>query len=362
MLRQDSLSAAAEEFTAAALVGEGFKAALARLAAAAGGHDATLLVGFGAKIPSIIATPDITEPVADFMAGRSPPSSRQFRVNHSIRSGFSTDHDDYTEEELKTDPFYQEFLKPIGYFWHANVRLLGDQQESIELSIKRLHKAGSYDRDEVEELNRVLPELRAAVRVARRVLDAQSAGMACLLQHRGEPVFELDGLGRVLRAHGITESDRDPVLVLRRRLVCVDHVAQRDLDAAVAAAVTGPRRPSVAVLRDCAGAMHYLQCFPVPGQARDVFLASAAVAVLIRHEPRRVSTAVEPMILREAFGLTERESELAVLVREGMDLGEVAATMGVQIGTVRNHLKSIFDKTSTRRQGELASLLGRFRP
>jgi DNA-binding CsgD family transcriptional regulator len=68
---------------------------------------------------------------------------------------------------------------------------------------------------------------------------------------------------------------------------------------------------------------------------------------------------VEP-ILRQAFGLTPAEARLAVGLAAGRDLTEIAHAFGVEVGTARTQLKSIFAKTGSHRQGELVALLRRF--
>jgi len=50
------------------------------------------------------------------------------------------------------------------------------------------------------------------------------------------------------------------------------------------------------------------------------------------------------------------------LLAEGAALAEVARHLGMQVGTVRVHLRNIFAKTGTNRQAELVALLGRLRP
>jgi DNA-binding CsgD family transcriptional regulator len=61
--------------------------------------------------------------------------------------------------------------------------------------------------------------------------------------------------------------------------------------------------------------------------------------------------------LREAFGFTPAETRLAVGLAKDYDLRMIAELHGVSGGTLRVQLKSIFAKTSTRRQGQLAVLL-----
>ena len=57
------------------------------------------------------------------------------------------------------------------------------------------------------------------------------------------------------------------------------------------------------------------------------------------------------------FDLTHAESELAARLAAGKRLDLAATELGVTTGTARTHLKHIFQKTGTGRQGELSRLL-----
>jgi DNA-binding CsgD family transcriptional regulator len=61
--------------------------------------------------------------------------------------------------------------------------------------------------------------------------------------------------------------------------------------------------------------------------------------------------------LRAAFGFTEAEARLAALMAAGEDLRSAAEALEITYGTARMRLAQIFDKTETRRQGELIKLL-----
>jgi DNA-binding CsgD family transcriptional regulator len=62
-------------------------------------------------------------------------------------------------------------------------------------------------------------------------------------------------------------------------------------------------------------------------------------------------------ILRASFALTEAEARLAALLAAGEELRAAAAKLGITYGTARARLAEIFQKTETRRQGELIKLL-----
>jgi DNA-binding CsgD family transcriptional regulator len=83
-----------------------------------------------------------------------------------------------------------------------------------------------------------------------------------------------------------------------------------------------------------------------------------ALLLLTDLEERRV---VSPHSTEEVFGLTATQARVASLLAEGSSLAEIARDIGITPGTARNHLKAVFARTGTRRQGELVSLLSRLR-
>ena len=62
-------------------------------------------------------------------------------------------------------------------------------------------------------------------------------------------------------------------------------------------------------------------------------------------------------VLETIYSLTHSEAELVRLLSQGMSLEEAAEARGVSIHTARSHLKHVFAKTDTRRQGELVRLV-----
>jgi len=73
-------------------------------------------------------------------------------------------------------------------------------------------------------------------------------------------------------------------------------------------------------------------------------------------DPPRVPEWREGM-LREAYGLTPAEERLALLILQGLTLGEAEAVLNIRHSTARTHMKRIYAKTGARRQVELVRLL-----
>jgi DNA-binding CsgD family transcriptional regulator len=61
--------------------------------------------------------------------------------------------------------------------------------------------------------------------------------------------------------------------------------------------------------------------------------------------------------IREFFGLTPTEAEIAARLADGNNINEIATALDIRPGTVRVHLRSIYRKTRVSRQGELVRLV-----
>lgn len=362
MLRVDHIRNAVEEIKAAALLGEGWEEALNRFAYASGAHGAVLMRNRGKRLVAAVTTEEVTEAVKAFAAGRAPANSRYSRLHYDRRPAFRVDHDDYTDAELARDPFYQDFLRAVGFFWHANVPLHVDYNDIIELSLKRRIQFGAYQRCDAEILDTVVPELLAAGRLAKQTLDAEVRGMALLLERRGTPVFQLDAWGRVL-AHDPAAVDPDCTLsVSGRRLATSDPAAQPLLDRAIERVRAIPNSSEAVPLTGVEGRRFVLQLLSVPGKARDIFLSATALAVLIDMSDGPSRLQLDPSMIASAFMLTPREAAVASLLADGVTIEGIAAKLTMRTTTARVHLRSVFEKTGTNRQAELVALLARLRP
>lgn len=83
--------------------------------------------------------------------------------------------------------------------------------------------------------------------------------------------------------------------------------------------------------------------------------AGAVIAVLV-NDPEH-APALDAQMLRDWYDLTPAEARVAVLLASGLSVGEIVERLGIGANTARTHLKNIFAKTDTRRQGDLIRLL-----
>lgn len=72
-------------------------------------------------------------------------------------------------------------------------------------------------------------------------------------------------------------------------------------------------------------------------------------------EPARATDLVP--ILLESYGLTERGTEVVLLLARGLATKEIAAELCISIHTVNDHIKVIFTKVGVSSRGELVARL-----
>jgi DNA-binding CsgD family transcriptional regulator len=358
MIDRGTLKSAADELLAAALLDRDWQPGLDQLAEAAGAGGVSVMRFHQGRPCGFLASTEWAKADAELLRGHAPPSPRQFYPDTAFRNGFVTDQDLYTADELRRDPYFQEFLRPRGVFWHAKCRLCDSHGSRISLSLKRAVKFGVYSRDDIAALNSVLPQLQTASQIVRRAVQAETAGMARILELRGNLVFEIDTRGRVRQAHGDARGGATLPIALER-LGAVRQAEQASLDRTVMEAVTPPQRPAFFAVQGLDGGRRMLHLVPITGQARDVFRVTAALAILTDPGAPRGNIASGLGVLRQAFGLTHREAQIATLLANGHSLPEIAEKLRLRPGTVRNHLKSTFAKSDTHRQGEFIALVSR---
>ena len=191
--------------------------------------------------------------------------------------------------------------------------------------------------------------VRTSARSAINALPAALIGLSA----RGQVLLVNHGATELLQAHPDLRIQAGH-LVARRA-----HEDAR-LRSVLEAALAPPYRAGAVILsagRAAApGALHAaaltLQVQPCSG---DTHRQDDIAAWVVLRDARRVRVNIGP--LRAAFGLTQREAEVAACLCTGRILVEVATDLGIAPDSVRQHLKAVFSKTHTRGQSELVSLL-----
>lgn len=285
------------------------------------------------------------------------PDPREARARVREVEGFRTDFDHFTSEEVRRDPFYQEFLRPQGLGWHA-VACLAEGDQPVVLSLKREWRRGPFTAEEVGRCDALLPHLRMAMRLASQAAEHNLSQQLRTIEQFHCGAILLDGNLRVLEYNARVPWNRG-LSIRHGQLRCTaDAQLQQQLGLALAARGRGGdvSRQRVVVVKQPqrAGAPLLIDCCPLT-DVPHWLNGRAAVMVLVREPDRRPRPPAAR--LRDCYGLSPREAQLAVEIAGGQSIEQAAERMGISTAHARTRLKGVFAKLGVRRQSELVLML-----
>ncbi|HEX5459466.1 MAG TPA: helix-turn-helix transcriptional regulator [Steroidobacteraceae bacterium] len=207
------------------------------------------------------------------------------------------------------------------------------------------------------------PDLAARIREAESVNDALRAlldalGPALLLvADDGRPIFVNRRAAQVL-------AQRDGLAIGPNGLATDSVKTTRALRAAIAGAAARARSSHahrlalrLAVARPSAQPPWLISILPIVRDGTGGAVTGYAAVSIIECDAR---PRIDPASAANYFLLTPRETDVAALLAAGRSSREAAKALHIRIGTVRTHLKSLFEKTGARSQTALALKLQAF--
>jgi len=272
-----------------------------------------------------------------------------------------------TDAQLERTGFYQDWIRGLDIHHMAGVLFPAGQGETGVLGVHRARGASPYGEADRRQLQALFPHVRRALGLRNRLRRTALAHSAALqaLERIDMGVLVLDARRTVLYANGAAEQLLRSTRELRMQgpQLCL---ADAHLDGQLARHVreASETAEGTAHLPGAALALPRPQRLPItlrvsPWRATwaPADVARPAALVFIRDPEASPSSAGQT--LRELFGLTRAEAAVAVAVGEGRSPEQIAAGLGVGLGTVRTHLNQALAKTATGRQGALAALVAR---
>jgi len=272
------------------------------------------------------------------------------------------------EAELARTEFYNDWMRPqrIAHPLAAVLRSTDRGTPLSELAGYREESSGPFDRESIDLVRQLIPHLQRALVIharlggaemragaAEEALDRISGGVI-LLDEQGAPIavnrsaeeiLAMDD-GLVLARDGPRASTAKQTGELRRLLAEATRTgAGRGVDAGAVVRLARPSgRPPLEAL-----------VAPLRRESSPLVDRKAACVIFLADPTARGDA--PPARLRQQYGLTEMEAEVASRLVGGMALAEIGNDLGITIHTVRGHLKRLFAKTATHRQAELLRVL-----
>jgi DNA-binding CsgD family transcriptional regulator len=326
---------------------------------------ATALGATGAAIISLDGIGPVTPSVADGFAvyveerwyeGDRDPRKRAIPV--LAAGGVVLDTDIMAADEAARAEMYRDLLVRSGLRWWAGVPF-GRAAAVPCLSLQRTPAEDAFTEDDRARLHLVARRLDEVAAQTALFGDALARGSLRSLEDVGECAIALDSHGRVVALNAGGAALLGGSVHLARGIL---RLSDRAADRAVAALLPrlGWRRPGemppATTIHARGTPALAVRVVPVEGGFQHVF--GGAVAILVLRTLDRPEPAT-PVVLREAFALTPAEARVAARLAAGESLDNAADALGIARETARRHLKAVFGKTGTGRQGELVALLSR---
>lgn len=266
--------------------------------------------------------------------------------------------------DLEQSPAYTELRAPRDVrYGIAGVFLRAADAPSMIVAL-RGEQDGPFGERAFAILRPLMPHLRQAALLHHEVtsLRARLAAFTSYLDRSPLPFLLTDARGRVLYANAAAHQIagwKDGIAITSGRLSVMSPGIRAAFGKAIEEAATGRGRPicHIEVERPAHDKPYRVLLMPVPAAAG---LYQPTAAVLIVDTEARPE--LDSEILGELFLLTPAEARVTAKLGVGHSAEEIAEETGVSLETVRTHIRRVFSKTGTGRQGELISLVLRTAP
>jgi DNA-binding CsgD family transcriptional regulator len=361
MIDIERLSASHMQWMRAVANDEPWGPVLDELSAAVGATGAVVMRPTDASTAAIssLSFDDIRR---EFLSGQTPPFPKNAWITRSGEIGFVAHGTSDRIRYLERLPFYRDYLVPIvGVAHRAAAILNGAYHKPVRLVFWRSPAQGQFEVSELEQMEQCLPSLRSAILFAKHKHDLLAHQKAKSYLEKGELVLFFDSSGKVPEEECDCINKLSPDFrTINRRLVVPIAAEQKAIDAAIANAVGGARKPaSIAISSMGSAARIFMNIVPLPGETSEIVGRGLAMGVIVDPSRRVSVTSATFTRIRQAAGLTNREAEAACLLASGLTAEKIAIEIGIGIGTVRNQIKSAMQKFCVHSQVELVALVSR---
>jgi len=317
--------------------------------------------------PDVPITPSVFEMFKTYFASNLHLSDiRAARGLPLIVSGRAVvrDQDMFSSESvMMRDPLYAHLAR-FNLRWFAGLSFRSGPVVWA-ISLQRTAGDGMFDDEETRALAALSGPLTDVATLSRLVGQQVLQGSLNAFEMINEPAIAMTASGIVLDANPqATRLFDDEFRVRLGRLYIRDSKAGVELELLLSGYTPeGQLRPrsrgrtgNVVVVRRQFKRPILIRMLPVYGPARSPFLGARFILILRDMEAiRRPSLEV----IAEAFSLSPAEAKVASMVAAGSSPEEIADELVLSRETVRNQIKTVFNKTNVHRQNELAALIAR---
>lgn len=265
---------------------------------------------------------------------------------------------------LERTDFYNTFGRQHGYVGGITGVVASSPSSLALVSVSR-RPGQSFDDSQGNLMRALMPHFMRALQVHLRLIEANARELglrnaldrlatgAVLVSISGRPLF-------VNRSARETVAERDGVILdgdVLRAAFGRDTARLHAMIAGAAATANGDAVDAGGLLLlERPSGKRPLQLVVSALPRAEVVSETQASAIVFINDPDRAAES-DLTLLRRFYGLSRAEADVASLLVQDHSIADIGGLLGVSANTVRFHLKQLFAKTGTHRQGELIRLL-----
>jgi len=356
----------ADAFLSAPFEADGWDVALKRLATETRSLRAEL-IAFGG--PSTIPLDWMTDPTAGFteelasIEGGSPAVNWRVACARAPLELAWESHYEEARKRLRSD-VYDEFAERHEMPHGCQAVLAQTPDVFYGLAALRSHADRPTTEADRQVFAAAAPHVLTAIKLQRALEKQGAALVAGAFEAMGAAAFVCDRGGHVralTRAAEAKLREQPGLRLVGSRLIAdrpADDRALRNALRCVLDDTIPAPGGSQFWLQAGSTQLHGHRCEVLPLPRKDWALGFEPRAIVTLHAPGGFGAARREQ-LRDLFGFTQAEAEIAIMMAEGTSREEVASARGATVNTVSSQLKSVFAKADVTREAQLVALLNR---
>lgn len=274
----------------------------------------------------------------------------------------------FGEAFVRKSEFYQDFYLRFGYRYLLSGTMHPSPERFSTFAFHRTPEQGAWRNADLSRAHAVMAHLQRVIQLVLRfedlehrnaageqALDAIACGVVAL-DARGHILIANREARRIIDHGGVFRATRTGLACLRPS---DDLILQQAIRGACATGCgqAGGSGGALSLARPDGQRNFAVLVAPLPPRL-PVFGIVRAVAIVFLTDPELKAEPTADWLLR-LFGLTPTEAKVAVALAEGLSVEEISAVHATTRNTVRTQVQSILEKTQTKRQAQLVSLLSK---
>jgi DNA-binding CsgD family transcriptional regulator/PAS domain-containing protein len=253
-------------------------------------------------------------------------------------------------DEFFRTRFYKEWCAPQRYREFMGGVFIREPGQLYGIGFVRLDDQPPFSEEDERMLDLLMPHVARAFRIsgALATLQGQRDDLLAAIDMLPTPIIVLDadlGIVSINRAAIALSGGEGPFRTMSGSLVLADEAAHAAL---VTAFAGGRPRPTTLSLEGGLRLSAMLTPYAAP---------SPRIAALLTIQPTPDMVAPPGLALQQAFGFTNAELRVLLLMLEGGDRGTIARDLGLSLATIKTHIQNLFAKTDTNRQADLVRVV-----